>query len=511
MYIISNGFGDDVHIALFLFYFLIYNNTHMGTHTFLQRIANKAMMERGLATDFPQSVLQQLSGIKEPAKGSNAISDKRHLLWCSIDNDDSRDLDQLTFAEQNPDSSYTAYVAVADVDALVFQETPIDRHAQINTTSIYTAAKIFPMLPEKLSTNLTSLNPSQERFSIIFEIHFDKNMDLIKSIIYRALVYNYAKLTYSAVGAWLEEKGDMPALVSEKPGLAEVLRLQDTMAQKLKEKRQRQGALTFDTKETKAIFQEEQLVALEPTERNRAHELIENFMIAANTASARFALEHKIPGLRRVVRVPARWERIIELAKGLGTELPSSPDSKALDIFLLQQKKIHPETFPDLSLTIIKLLGSGEYVVEFPGESPIGHFGLALRDYTHSTAPNRRYPDLITQRLIKSVLQNRAIPYTSSELKMLADHCTHCEDLAGKVERQVKKSAAALLLEERIGETFNAIVTGSSEKGVWVRLIDLLIEGKLVYGGNNLDVGDHIQVKLIAVDVERGFIDFKRI
>lgn len=483
----------------------------MNGYEFLTQIANKAMLEKGLAPEFSTQALQQLAEINQPENFQHEImKDLRHHLWCSIDNDDSKDLDQLTFAERLSSGEYLLYIAVADVDGLVHKSTPIDIHAQVNTTSVYTPSKIYSMLPEKLSTNLTSLNENQERAAVIFEIRMNNSMKVIDSEIYMAFVKNYAQLAYSQVGPWLEGHMDIPTKVAPIPGLSETLLLQDELAQALKMTRQALGALTFETKELKAVFKGNQVETLKTVERNRAHELIENLMIAANTASARFAISKGIPSLRRVVRIPARWERIVDVAKTFGETLPPDPDSKALDNFLTARKKADPETFPDLSLTIIKLLGSGEYIIEVPGDSPVGHFGLALRDYTHSTAPNRRYPDIITQRLIKASLKNEKSPYTLSQLEALADHCTKCEDAATKVERHVKKSVAAMVLADRLGEEFEAVVTGASNKGTWVRLTNPPVEGKLVKGTQGVDVGDRIIVKLIHVDIVAGFIDFIR-
>lgn len=475
----------------------------------LTSIARRAMLEKGLEPDYSKGALEQSEGIdRSAAFVPEEMQDLRSLLWCSIDNDDSKDLDQLTVAYENKTGGIRICIAVADVDALVLRNTPIDLHARANTTSVYTPAKIFAMLPEKLSTDLTSLNENEERTAIIFDIDLNDTAEIVRFAIYRAMVKNKAKLTYSAVGAWLEGRGPIPEKVENVEGLAENLRLQDRSAQMLKRRRQAQGALTFETIEMKAVIEDGKVVSLVGQERNRAHELIENFMIAANTTSAKYSKQQKIPSLRRVVRVPERWDRIVELAATFGETLPVVPEAIALDKFLLNRRKANPETFPDLSLTIIKLLGSGEYVVEAPGDDPIGHFGLALRDYTHSTAPNRRYPDLITQRLLKATFLKEKTPYDIDELANLARHCTLCEDAAVRVERRVKKSAAALLLKDRIGETFQALVTGTSQKGTWVRLDKLLVEGKLVRNTGKVDVGDKIRVKLVNVDVEQGFIDF---
>ena len=261
-------------------------------------------------------------------------------------------------------------------------------------------------------------------------------------------------------------------------GLAENLRVQDRIAQSLKTLRHVQGALSLETIEAKPVFDGDQIRDLEVEEKNRAKELIEDFMIAANGVTARYLAASKFPSIRRVVRTPKRWDRIVELAREHGFKLPRDPDSKALDEFLVKEKTADPLRFPDLSLAVIKLLGSGEYIAEVPGETPPGHFGLAVKDYAHSTAPNRRYPDLVTQRLLKSAIAGQAAPYSSAELDVLAKHFTEAEDAANKVERQVGKSAAALLLESRIGEQFDAIVTGASDKGTWARLLTIPVEGK---------------------------------
>lgn len=483
----------------------------MDDKKLLAQIARKTMLERDLSPDFPLAVLKELETINSPATKTKSMQDLRHFLWCSIDNDDSRDLDQLTYAQSLPDGGYVAYIAVADVDVLVSKNSAIDLHAQINTTSVYTPGIIFPMLPEKLSTNLTSLNEGEERAAMIFEISFDSSMMVAGSKIYPALVLNKAQLAYSSVGPWLVDSGPMPEKIASVPGLTDTLHLQDQLAQSLKRQRLANGALNFETLEVKPEFADGRVAALIPQDHNRAHELIENFMIAANTASARFSIQQGFPSLRRIVRVPERWDRIVDLAAGLGYTLPAEPNAVALSEFLNKRKEAEPETFTDLSLTIIKLLGSGEYVVEIPGDTPIGHFGLAVRDYTHSTAPNRRYPDIITQRLLKSSLKGEKSPYSVSQLESLAQKCTVCEDTVAKVERKVAKSAAALLMQSHIGENFEAIVTGASAKGTWVRLRKLAVEGKLVGGMLNVDVGDFITVKLVEVDIMEGFIDFVRV
>ncbi len=478
----------------------------------LQSIAQSAMVERGLLPDFSAAALDQLDRIQAPATVSvGSPRDLRGLLWASIDNDDSRDLDQLTVAEAMPDGRVKIMVAVADVDALVTDGTAIDVHARHNTTSVYTAARIFPMLPEKLSTNLTSLNVNEDRLATVAEMVIGPEGDLQGSDIYAAVVRNRAQLTYKGVAAWLEGAGSAPAALDGVDGLAGNLRLQDGAAQHMKNLRHAHGALSLETVEARPVFEGDELRDLEEEKKSRATELIEDLMIAANGVTARYLESKGSPSIRRVVRTPKRWERIVEIAAERGVDLPRIPDSKALDAFLVQQKAADPVRFPDLSLSVIKLLGNGEYVAEAAGAPAPGHFGLAVKDYAHSTAPNRRYSDVITQRLLKAAIAGRPSPYNLDELSALATHCTEQEDAANKVERQVAKSAAALLLEGRIGEEFEAIVTGAAAKGTWARLIGVPVEGRLVQGYEGADVGQRVRVRLIATDVGRGYIDLARV
>ncbi len=485
------------------------NGTDSHHRAILRRIAHRAMLERGLLPDFSARDLAQLATIQSPAPADGIARDMTGLLWASIDNDDSEDLDQLTVAEAAVDV-VKIWVAVADVDALVKASSPIDEHARHNTTSVYTAAEIFPMLPEKLSTNLTSLNLNEDRLAFIIEMAIDADGSLRRSDIYRGRVRNHAKLAYNSVAAWLEGGGPIPPAVAAVQGLDENLRLQDQVAQKLKNFRHAHGALSLETIESKPVFDGDEIRDLEVEEKNRAKEIIEDFMIAANGVTARYLASQNYPSIRRVVRTPKRWERIVEIADEHGYNLPATPDSRALEGFLAKEKTGDPLRYPDLSLSIIKLLGSGEYVAERPGETAPGHFGLAVKDYTHSTAPNRRYTDLVTQRLLKAALERLPMPYGDDELSALALHCTEEEDIVNKVERQVAKSAAAILLEDRIGEQFEAIVTGASPKGTWVRLLKLPVEGKLVKGFEGMDVGHRLVVRLASVNVEQGFIDFAR-
>ncbi len=488
-------------------------NTNEKQHrAILQSIAHRAMLERDLLPDFSAEALAQLETIQAPAgRNGGLVRDRRDLPWASIDNDDSLDLDQVTVAEAMPGGKVKIMVAVADVDSLIKEGSAIDDHAHHNTTSVYTAARIFPMLPEKLSTDLTSLNLNEERLALVVEMVIDAGGTLIDSDIYRAYVRNHAKLAYNSIAAWLDGNGSVPEAVSSIPGLDENLHMQDKAAQSMKKLRHVHGALSLETIEAKPVFGGDQIRALEIEEKNRAKELIEDFMIAANGVTARFLSTKKFPSIRRVVRTPKRWERIVEIAGDHKFQLPELPDSKALEEFLVKQKAADPIRFPDLSLAVIKLLGAGEYIAELPDGNVPGHFGLAVKDYAHSTAPNRRYPDLLTQRLLKAALEDKPVPYRKDELDVLATHCTEAEDAANKVERRVEKSAAALLLESRIGEQFDAIVTGASEKGTWVRLLSIPVEGKLVQGFEGLDVGHRLRVQLTETNVERGFIDFKKV
>jgi ribonuclease R len=480
--------------------------------TILQTIAHRVMLERGLLPDFSPEELAEVDKIQEPALAGDAPShDLRSLPWCSIDNDDSMDLDQLTVAEATKDGTIRILVAVANVDALVQTGSAIDDHAKTNTTSVYTAAEKFPMLPDKLSTDLTSLNQDQDRLAIVIDMVVAVDGTVQGSDVYEAIVRSHAKLAYNSVAAWLEQTGPMPAAVGTASGLAENLSLQDKAAQLLKGHRHVLGALSLQTIEAKPLFEGDKITGLEVQEKNRATELIEDFMIAANGATVGFLTSHGFPSIRRVVHVPKRWDRIVEIATEHGSKLPATPDSKALEDFLTSAKASDPVTFPDLSLTIIKLLGPGEYDAELPGANAEGHFGLAVRDYTHSTAPNRRYPDLITERLTKAAIAKKPVPYSMDDLTALAKHCTDQEDAANKVERQVEKSAAALLLQSRIGEQFDAIVTGAADKGTWARLLTVPVEGRIVQGFQGLDVGQHTRVQLVSVDVDKGFIDLKKV
>ena len=478
----------------------------------LKSIARQDMLGHGLEPDLPPDAEAQLRTITAPAvEHGPQIRDQRALLWCSIDNDDSRDLDQLTVAQPLADGAVRILVAIADVDALVVRSSPLDAHARANTTSVYTAAQVFPMFPERLSTDLTCLAAGQERLSLVIDMAIAADGSITTSDLYRALVVNRAKLAYNGVAAWLDGHSPPPPPLAAVAGMDQQLRIQDGVAQILKRVRRAQGALALTTLEAQAVYDGAQLIDLKPDENNRAKEIIEFFMIAANGVVARFLESRGSSSLRRVLRAPKRWDRIVALARGCGETLPPAPDPRALSDFLVKRQQAAPAQFPDLSLAVVKLLGAGEYVLKRHGQPSEGHFGLAVDDYTHATAPNRRFPDVITQRLLKAALNGAVTPYGDEELRALAAHCTEQEGNAAKVERQVQKSAAALLLQTRIGAQFDAMVTGASDKGTWVRIAQPLAEGRLVKGFEGLDVGDTVRVQLLRTDVPRGFIDFARV
>ncbi|HSF43357.1 MAG TPA: RNB domain-containing ribonuclease [Thermoanaerobaculia bacterium] len=479
----------------------------------LAAIAFRAMRDRGFLPEFSPEAKAEAEQMSDDLSGvarNGEVLDLRHLLWSSIDNDDTRDLDQLTLADPLSEGRIRVRVAVADVESRVPEGSAIDRHAGHNTTSVYTPPKVFPMLPERLSTGITSLNEGEDRLAVVVDFVVHEDGSTGETDLYAAVVHNRAKLAYNALAAWLEGDTRPPSRLAEVPGLDDQIRLQDQAAQRLRKVRYQRGALDLRRNEVRPVLDGDRVARLEEDGSNRAKELIQDFMIAANEATARFLEGRGFPSIRRIVRTPARWPRIVELAAGLGTKLPAEPDSKALSDFLEERRKADPGDYPDLSLAIVKLIGSGQYVVDLPGEPSPGHFGLAVGDYTHATAPNRRYPDLITHRLLKAALNNGSSPYGLEELARIAQHCTDQENEANKVERHVKKAAAALLLANRVGEHFDAVVTGASQKGTWVRLCRLGVEGRLEKGWQGLDVGDRVRVRLLGTDAERGFIDFAR-
>ncbi len=477
----------------------------------LRARAHQAMLEAGFHPDFPPEIFREIQALKPPApKISGVVRDLRSLLWSSIDNDSSRDLDQVEYAEQLPDGSTRLLVGIADVDSSVPKGSATDLHAASETTSVYTGVATFPMLPEALSTDLTSLRDAQERLSIIIELRVTAAGDVTCHDAYPAWLRNRAKLAYSSTGAWLEGHGPIPPAVAAVPGMEAQLRLQLETSKHLRALRQSHGALTFDSVEATPIVQNGEVKDLAVHQHTVAEDIIESFMVAANVAMAQFLRERNCLSLRRVVRTPKRWDGIQLIATKFGVKLPDAPDPRALSDFLTQRKIADPEHFPDLSLSVVKLLGPGEYIVETPGTEHEGHFGLAVQDYTHSTAPNRRFADLITQRLLKASAAGASAPYSQTELTAIAAHCTEREDAARKVERLMRKVAAANVLSHRIGESFDGIVTGASPKGTYVRLLTLPAEGRVIHGAQGLNVGDKTRVKLVSLDVAQGFIDFDR-
>jgi exoribonuclease-2 len=472
----------------------------------------QVMRAEGFEPELSPEATVELEALPEAVPDSaREIRDLRHLLWSSIDNPDSRDLDQVEMAESLPDGDILVRVGVADVDSRVKAWTALDAHALRSTTSVYTGIVTFPMLPERLSTDLTSLNPDEDRAAVVAEFVVGRRGDVRAGSVFQARVRNHAQLVYETIGPWLEGTDDLPTSVTAVPGLEEQLRLQDEAAGRLAVRRRREGSLELRTIEARPVLTPEgRVVTLEVPPRNRAHVLIENLMVTANTVIARYLSDNGIPAIERIVRSPERWARIVALAASLDEWLPDAPDSRALAGFLNRRQEADPLRFPDLSLAVVKLLGPGEYALVQPGEHQ-GHFGLAAPTYTHSTAPNRRYPDLITQRLVKATLAGQKPPYSETDLALLARHCTEREDASRKVERMMRKVAAAVLLADRIGEVFDAMVTGaSSRKGTFVRLLPLPVEGRVVRGQEGLDVGDIVRVRLIATDPMEGFIDFAR-
>lgn len=478
-------------------------------HSFnLQAAARESMQEHGFHPDFPKDVKQEVAAL-QPEEPKAAL-DLRAVLWSSIDNDTSRDLDQIEFAQEIKDGNVRVQIGIADVDAYVPAGSAIDRFAGEQTATIYTGVHNFSMLPEELSTGLTSLLENQERLSLIYEFDVDSEGCVVASNIYRATVENKAQLAYPSVGAWLASDKNAPAKVEASKELQQQLLLQNSVAQTLRKARYRRGALNLETIETHPLVVDGEPVDIDLQHRSLASDLIEDFMIAANEVVAKSLERAGFSTIRRVVKTPKRWDRIVEVAAELGTKLPAEPDSKALHDFLCERRKVDPDHFPDLSLSIVKLLGSGEYVLERVGETAEGHFGLAVQDYTHSTAPNRRYADLVTQRLLKAMLAKKKSPYSDDALAAIALQCTRQEDAARKVEREMRKRIAAVVMRNRVGQTFPAIVTGVNEHGSFVRTTKPPVEGMLVRGQKGVDVGDKINVTLVHTDPARGFIDFAR-
>jgi len=482
---------------------------HSGFDLFA--VARQEMIDEGFQPDFPPEAARQVDALK--TRGASAaepgVRDLRSMLWSSIDNDTSRDLDQAEVAER-VSGGIRVLIAIADVDSDVPAGSPIDKHAAAQTTSVYTGIRTFPMLPEELSTDLTSLNQDADRPAVVVDMVVASDGSITSGGIYRALVRNRAQLTYNGVGPWLEGTSDAPPKVAASADLAAQLKLQDEAAQILLDERQKLGALNIDRVEAEAVITDGQVQGINTRKKNRASELIENFMVAANGVMARNLMHAGVSSIRRVVKTPERWPRIVDLAARYGDKLPAEPDSGALNAFLQKRKAQDAVHYADVSLAVIKLMGPGEYVLSRPGDKDQGHFALAAHDYTHSTAPNRRFADTVAQRLIKAVLAKQACPYSDQQLDAIAQNCTLKEDAARKVERIMNKRIAAVALQHRIGETFAAVVTGVTPKGTFVRVLGPPAEGLLVRGQQGVDVGDQLQVKLISTDPQRGYLDFAR-
>jgi VacB/RNase II family 3'-5' exoribonuclease len=473
----------------------------------LRDVARRAMVEEGFEPDFSAEARAELAHPPAPADDGPAPKDLRDLLWSSIDNDDTRDLDQVEFAE-SIEGGTRLLIGVADVDRRVPKDSAIDKHAQTQATTVYTGVVIFPMIPVELSAGETSLFENQDRYALVVEIVIDGEGAVKSEDVYRAMVRNKAQLAYPSVGAWLEQRGPVPPKIAAMPGLAEQVQKQAGLAALLRRTRDKNGALEIQTVEARAVAIDGKVTAVEQNRDNAATRTIEDFMVAANGAVARYLEKHGLASIRRVVKKPERWPRIVELAKQYGASLPAEADSIALHKFLEARRAVDPEHFPDLSLAIVKLMGPGEYSVDLPGGLNEGHFGLAVQDYTHSTAPNRRFADLLTQRLVKAVLAGKPSPYSVAELETIARNCTLREDAARKVERKVRKTASALLLADKVGSHFTAIVTGVKKEGTYVRVIQPPVEGRLMQGAHDVDVGDKVSVKLLSTNPEKGFIDF---
>ena len=470
------------------------------------------MIAAGLEPDFPPEVISEAQVLASQNKiaPSDSVRDMRELLWSSIDNSTSRDLDQVEYVERLLSGDLRVLIGIADVDAFVTKGSRLDRHAFVNTVSVYTPAIIFPMLPEALSTNLTSLLEGEDRLAVVIDLILTGEGEVSSKEVYRAVVRNRAKLIYEEVGAWLEGSGAIPQSVANVQGLEVQLRMQEEAMTRLRALRRRHGALELETIEAVPVLSGGEVVRLEVKKHNRAQDIIESFMVAANTSMAEFLETRGVPSLRRVVRTPERWPLIVKLAQAHGASLPAQPDSRALADFLTRMRAADPAHYADLSLSVLKMLGAGEYRVEAPGLEQDGHFGLAVHDYTHSTAPNRRYPDLVTQRCLKAVASGGVQPYAREELEAIADRCNRMEDAAKKVERMTAKAAAAVLLNHQLGEIFEGIVTGVKEKGTFVRLLSTPAEGRIVEGERGLEVGDKVRVRLLSTEPERGYIDFAR-
>jgi exoribonuclease II len=519
-------------------------------HFDLAQAALDEMHEAGFKPEFGPGVAEQVDEIRtslrkefvqaEPGFG---VPDLRNLVWSSIDNDTSRDLDQIEVAERIADG-IRVHVAIADVARAVEQDSPIDKHAQAQTQTIYTAVKNFPMLPLELSTGMTSLNENGDRMAVMMSFTVGSNGEMSDEQISRAWVRNRAQLAYSRVGPWIDahagaasgvgvslqeveqlrsdsarqgEDLNGPAFVDDANGrelaesLGDQLVLQARATQLLHRARIQNGALEFHRGEAEPVIADGRVVSVQDVIQNQAMYLIEDLMVAANGVMARALRKGGRSGLQRVVKVPQRWDRIVSLAAEHKWDLPVNPDSVALNNFLAHMRDTDTDHYPDLAVAVIKLMGPGEYMLMTADDDPTGHFGLAVRDYTHSTAPNRRFPDIVTQRVLHAMMEGAPAPYSDAELAAIATHCNEADTALRKIERAMQKRVAAVAMAHRIGEVFRGVVTGASEKGVYVRVIDPPFEGRIIQNAEGLDVGDRVSVKLLHTDPARAFIDFARI
>ncbi len=469
-------------------------------------VARRVLAENGFEAD-SREARAEAARIEPRVVASDGVRDMQGVPWSSIDNAESRDLDQIEAIEELAGGAAKIYVGIADVDAYVRPKSALDAHAALNTTSLYTGAEIFPMLPERLSTDLTSLVFGEPRYAVVTEVVVDAEGNVASGDVYRAIVKNHAKLAYDDVAAWLT--GRASRLDGVDAQIEAQLRAQDRVAQRLRAVRKAHGALDLQTAEATLVTKGDAIVDLRLVEESRSRQLIEELMIAANGVVARWLAERHRAGLRRVVKTPKRWDRIVDLAGTFGHALPANPDSLALSTFLNERRAKDPEHYADVSLSVVKLLGPGEYVVERPGETQT-HFGLAVHDYTHATAPNRRFVDLVTQRILKATTSRADAPYADDDLARIGSHCTEREHAAQKVERTMRKVGAALFLQKRLGDVFDGIITGVTPSGTFVRLVTPPAEGRVVRGEAGMDVGDRVRVKLVATEPSRGFIDFAR-
>jgi exoribonuclease R len=504
----------------------------------LAHAAVEELHEAGFKPEFGRDVQEQVSEIERDIAhwgDAKSAADLRGLGWSSIDNDTSKDLDQIEVAERVP-TGIRLHIAIGDVAAAVEKGSPIDEHAQNQTQTIYTAVKNFPMLPLELSAGLTSLNENEDRLAILMSFTVASNGELLDETVSRSWVRNRAQLAYSRVGPWLDAGGNDPknvvnlrsdsarehdsdeAASTRMDGdrnlradwLAEQLKLQDEATEALHRTRIAAGALDFHKAEAEPVLMDGHIASVHEVTQNRAMHLIEDLMVAANGVMARALRKGGRSGLQRVVKTPERWNRIVALAQRTGRTLPEQPDSVELNKFLQAQRESDPDHYPDLAVAVIKLMGPGEYMLMRADDDPTGHFGLAARDYTHSTAPNRRFPDLVTQRILHAMMDDAPPPYTDGELAAIAQHCNEADKALRKIERRMQKRVAAVAMSGHVGEDFKAVVTGSSDKGVYARVIEPPFEGRVVEGEYGLDVGDVVRVKLIHTDPARAFIDLAR-